>query len=181
MRDLTQIEREILNKKNYVPYSNVKVASNGREYILVKNNNGKKLGARFLSTLNKNVENKSLNVKKVRIIDSKSIDKNIEEKSLNVKIADNKSINELNNDSKELIEEKEINKLSEITELHNTILKLQKDIERLEQNHRDKQEISTKKIELDTISVKFDKEMEKNKEILPDKNTIMDIINDILI
>ena len=153
MRDLTQIEREILNKKNYVPYSNVKVASNGREYILVKNNNGKKLGARFLSTLNKNVENKSLNVK---IVDNKSIDKNIEKKSLNVKIVDNKSINELNNDSKELIEEKEINKLSEITELHNTILKLQKDIERLEQNHRDKQEISTKKIELDTISVKFD-------------------------
>ena len=113
-------------------------------------------------------------------------------------------------------ESKAIDKLSEISQLHQTILKLQKDIERLENNYNEtnnlniegnnnlnkegsnnlnkegtinlnnninsnlEHNLKDKKVTLDNISILFDNEIEKNKSILPDKNTIMEIINDIL-
>ena len=55
MRELTIEETEILRQRGYIPNSCVKISSNKREYVLVKNNNGKKLGARFLSSL-KNIK-----------------------------------------------------------------------------------------------------------------------------
>ena len=164
MREITNDELLLLENKKYIPYSNVKVASNGREYVLVKNIDGKKLGARFLSTFNKKIKNKYSNSSNT---------------SLNQK---NNSLNQKNNYlNRNGSLDNEINKLSEITDLHNTILKLQQDIEKLEQQHKNKEEVNYKKIQLDNMSINFEAELEQNKSILPDKNTIMEIINDILI
>lgn len=163
MRDLTENEKILLDKKNYVVYSQVKKASNGREYILVKDLNGKKLGARFLSFFNKSNDTHLV----------KNTQQDVEN-------------NQRGGDSESLA----IDKISEISNLHDTIMKLQKDIERLEEKYNTslsiekknplEKNIAEKKMTLDNISIQFDKKINENKSILPDKNTILDIINDIL-
>ena len=97
MRELTQKELITLQEKSYHPYSKVKVATNGREYILVKNDKGKKLGARFLSTF---VD--------VPLIGGKT----------NKEIKDDSSIKE-SNTTQLGGDENYVNKLAEITNLHN--------------------------------------------------------------
>ena len=148
-KDNTEVNTVIekwYNDGKYIPYSNVKVASNGREYVLVKNIDGKKLGARFLSTFNKKIKNKYSNSSNT---------------SLNQK---NNSLNQKNNYlNRNGSLDNEINKLSEITDLHNTILKLQQDIEKLEQQHKNKEEVNYKKIQLDNMSINFEAELEQNK------------------
>ena len=82
-----------------------------------------------------------------------------------------------------------IDKLSEISRLHDTIMKLQKDIERLESKYNKnlsidikdplEKNIAEKRSVLDTVSMKLEDEI-NNNQFISDKNTIMDIINDIL-
>lgn len=158
MRDLTEQEKIILDNKKYTPYSQVKKASNGREYILVKDHNGKKLGARFLSFFNK------------------------QEEKIENTVTNN---NQMGGDDESLA----IDKLSEISRLHDTIMKLQKDIERLESKYNKnlsidikdplEKNIAEKRSVLDTVSMKLEDEI-NNNQFISDKNTIMEIINDIL-
>ena len=178
MRDLSENEKILLENKNYIPYSQVKKASNGREYILVKDQNGKKLGARFLSFFN-NMKKKEESIK------------NINNNNL---LGGNNNNNMLGGDNNNILggdnESMAIDKLSEISQLHDTIMKLQKDIERLETKYNSnisidkknplEKNIHEKKITLDNVSIQFEKQINENKSILPDKNTILDIINDIL-
>ena len=156
MRELTQKELITLQEKSYHPYSKVKVATNGREYILVKNDKGKKLGARFLSTF---VD--------VPLIGGKT----------NKEIKDDSNIKE-SNTTQLGGDENYVNKLAEITNLHNTILSLEKEILGMDKN---KQSYCEKKSKLDTLSHVLEKEIVDNKSILPDKNTIYDIFNELLI
>ena len=181
MRDLSENEKILLENKNYIPYSQVKKASNGREYILVKDQNGKKLGARFLSFFN-NMKKNEEPIKNINNNNMLGRDNN----NNNMLGGNNNNNNMLGGDNESMA----IDKLSEISQLHDTIMKLQKDIERLETKYNSnisidkknplEKNIHEKKMTLDNVSIQFEKQINENKSILPDKNTILDIINDIL-
>ena len=186
MRDLSENEKILLENKNYIPYSQVKKASNGREYILVKDQNGKKLGARFLSFFNnmKKKEEPIKNINNNNLLGGNNNNNMLGGDNNNMSYGNNNNM--LGGDNESMA----IDKLSEISQLHDTIMKLQKDIERLETKYNSnisidkknplEKNIHEKKITLDNVSIQFEKQINENKSILPDKNTILDIINDIL-
>ena len=163
MRKLYNYELKKLNNRGYTAYSDVKKTSNGREYILVKDRNGKRLGARFLSSLNGNMVSKNKEITDVQNVD-------------------NQKSSELNNEQIEV--------LGDITSLHDTILKLQADINGIESRYNldnlpepkrlDMDILTSKRKSLDDISQIFKNKVEASESIIPDKSTILDIINDIL-
>ena len=163
MRELYDYELEILNNRGYTAYSKVKESSNGREYILVKDGRGKRLGARFLSGFNR------------------------EKKGTIIKHVDS---HKRNNEPDVDLNCKQIDTLGDITSLHDTIQKLQDDINNIESRYNldnlpelkrlDIDILTTKQKSLDNISKLFKEKVKDSESILPDKSTILDIINDIL-
>ena len=179
MRELTIEETVLLKQRGYIPNSCVKISSNNREYVLVKNNNGKKLGARFLSSLKKKEETRGISSNRSNEMGSNRSNEMGSNRSNEMGSNNNK-----NNDKTKavVIKEEGIDKLLEIGDLHKKILELQNDLHRLETKYESgvNNDIFQKKKELDTVSMVIENKIEENKSILPDKNTILDIINDIL-
>ena len=163
MRKLYSYELKKLNNKGYTAYSDVKKTSNGREYILVKDRNGKRLGARFLSCVNGTMVSENKETTDVINVD---------------------------NQKRSELDTKQIEVLGDITSLHDTILKLQADINGIESrynldnlpepNRLDMDILTSKRKSLDDISKIFKNKVADSESIIPDKSTILDIINDIL-
>ena len=96
----------------------------------------------------------------------------------------------VDNQKRSELDTKQIEVLGDITSLHDTILKLQADINGIESrynldnlpepNRLDMDILTSKRKSLDDISKIFKNKVADSESIIPDKSTILDIINDIL-
>ena len=146
LNNFSQVDRTKVPESGPTPEINLGEAvkhelKNGLKLILVKNDKGKKLGARFLSTF----VDFPLTGGKTNLNDKCSID---EKESIN-----SSQIGDSFGDDY-------VDKLAEITELHNTILSLEKEILGMDVN---KKSYLDKKSKLDTLSHVLEKEIVENK------------------